>query len=200
MKRIILALCLLIPSLALAQETRTQATASLMALGMPAQLATQVAGLSTGLGVISNNVWLRWRNAGGTADISAFRVNSAGQTEINSDGNALVIKNNGTDNVYLFPTTGLSLLASGQTIHIQEATAGSKCMGSVTYNGTTAVTVSTTCASTGARIFLTPTSDPTGSTAAYCWATNIVNGVSFDVDCDQANDGTANWLIIKEAA
>lgn len=90
--------------------------------------------------------------------------------------------------------------ASGQTLHIQEATAGSKCMGSVTFNGTTAVTVTTSCAATGARILLTPTSDPTGSTAAYCWATNISNGVSFDVDCDQANDGTANWFIIKEAA
>lgn len=90
--------------------------------------------------------------------------------------------------------------ASGQTLHLQEATAGTKCMGSLTFNGTTAVTTSTSCAATGARIFLTPTSDPTGSTAAYCWVTNIVNGTSFDVDCDQANDGTANWLIIKEAA
>lgn len=98
-------------------------------------------------------------------------------------------------------TTG-SLIAntSGGTLQIQEATAASKCMGSVTFNGTTAVAVSTTCAATGARIFLSPTSDPTGATAAYCWATNIVNGVSFDVDCDQANDGTANWFIIKEAS
>jgi len=88
---------------------------------------------------------------------------------------------------------------AGKTIGIQEATSASKCMGSVTFNGTTAVTVSTTCATTGSRIFLTPTSDPTGATAAYCWVTNIVTGVSFDVDCDQANDGTANWIVIHEA-
>lgn len=94
----------------------------------------------------------------------------------------------------------LNLTPSGVTLAVQEATSGSKCMGSVTFNGTTAVTVSTTCAATGMRVLLTPTSDPTGSTAAYCWVTNISNGVSFDVDCDQANDGTANWFIIKEAA
>lgn len=88
---------------------------------------------------------------------------------------------------------------SGATLHLQEASGASKCMGSVTFNGTTAVTVSTTCAATGARIFLSPTSDPTGATAAYCWATNIINGVSFDADCDQANDGTANWIIFKES-
>lgn len=96
--------------------------------------------------------------------------------------------------------TDIIVGTSGKTLSLQEATAGSKCMGSVTFNGTTAVTTSTTCALTGARIFLTPTSDPTGSTAAYCWVTNIVTGVSFDVDCDQANDGTANWLIVKESA
>lgn len=97
-------------------------------------------------------------------------------------------------------TSGEVILdTSGKTLSIQEATSGAKCMGSVTANGTTAVTVSTTCATTGSRIFLTPTSDPTGSTAAYCWATNIVNGTSFDVDCDQANDGTLNWIIFHEA-
>jgi hypothetical protein len=89
--------------------------------------------------------------------------------------------------------------ASGKTIALQEATAASACSGSLTFNGTTAVVTSTTCARTGARIFLTPTSDPTGSTAAYCWISAISNGVSFTVDCDQANDGTANWIIVKEA-
>lgn len=94
----------------------------------------------------------------------------------------------------------VSLALTGTTLAIQEATAGSACSGTVTFNGTTAVTKATTCATTGSRIFLTPTSDPTGATAAYCWVTNIVNGTSFDVDCDQANDGTANWIIFHEAA
>jgi hypothetical protein len=93
----------------------------------------------------------------------------------------------------------IAFSASGNTIAIQEATAGAACSGSLTFNGTTPVVVSTTCAVTGARIFFTPTSDPTGSTAAYCWVSAISNGVSFSVDCDQANDGTGNWLIVKEA-
>lgn len=94
----------------------------------------------------------------------------------------------------------LNLTAPGTSIAIEESSAAAACMGTVTFNGTTAVTKSTTCVTSASRVFLTPTSDPTGSTAAYCWVTNIVNGVSFDVDCDQANDGTANWFIIKEAA
>lgn len=93
----------------------------------------------------------------------------------------------------------IELSATGTALAVQEGTAASACMGTVTFNGTTAVTKSTTCATTGSRIFLTPTSDPTGSTAAYCWVTNIVNATSFDVDCDQANDGTANWIIFHEA-
>jgi len=97
-------------------------------------------------------------------------------------------------------TGNVNISTTGKTVAIQEATAGSACSGTVTFNGTTAVTKSTTCAKTGARIFLTPTSDPTGSTAAYCWVTNIVNNTSFDVDCDQANDGTANWVIFHEAS
>jgi hypothetical protein len=119
----------------------------------------------------------------------------------NSSGNTMWTVN---DSGVLFNTASnggdVSLGATGTTLSVQEGTAASACMGTVTFNGTTAVTKSTTCAITGSRIFLTPTSDPTGSTAAYCWATNIVNGVSFDVDCDQANDGTANWIIFHEAA
>lgn len=95
--------------------------------------------------------------------------------------------------------TDVVIATTGKTLSLQEATAASKCMGSVTFNGTTAVTVTTSCVLTSSRVFLSPTSDPTGSTAAYCWANNIVTGVSFDVDCDQANDGTANWFIIKES-
>lgn len=90
--------------------------------------------------------------------------------------------------------------ASGKTLSLQEATAGTKCMGTGTHNGTTAVTVSTTCATTASRIFITNTSDPTGSTAAECWVTNIVNATSFDVDCDAADDSTFNWIIFHESA
>ncbi len=92
----------------------------------------------------------------------------------------------------------VTLRTTGKTVAIDSGTAASACRGTGTFNGTTAVTVSTTCAATGATVLVQPSSDPTGSTAAYCWFTNISNGVSFDVDCDQANDGTFHWIIIKE--
>ncbi len=91
---------------------------------------------------------------------------------------------------------------SGKTLKIPDGTTASACMGTATANGTTAVTVSTTCASTGARIFISATSDGTGTSTndqGACWATNIVNGVSFDLDCPDADNGAAyNWLIIKD--
>lgn len=92
----------------------------------------------------------------------------------------------------------ITATASGVTLALQEATAGAKCMGTATANGTTAVTVSTTCATTGSRIFLTRSSAPSGT--AQCWQTNIQTGVSFDLDCDGAETGTFDWLIIHEAA
>lgn len=91
---------------------------------------------------------------------------------------------------------------SGGTLHLQEATAGTKCMGTVTANGTTAVGVSTTCALTASRIFVSRTSlVAAGVTEPGCWATNIVNATSFDLDCNDAGeDSTFNWVIINEAA
>ena len=95
---------------------------------------------------------------------------------------------------------GLSL--TGTTVAIQEATAGSKCMGTATANGVTAVPVSTTCVTTASRIFISRTSAvAAGVTEPGCWATNIVNATSFDLDCnDAAEDSTFNWIIFHEAA
>jgi hypothetical protein len=86
---------------------------------------------------------------------------------------------------------------TGKTIGIQEATAASACSGTVTATGATAVTIATTCATTGSRILLTRSSAPSGT--AICWQTNIVNGVSFDFDCSAAETGTFDWFIIHEA-
>lgn len=96
-----------------------------------------------------------------------------------------------------FSTGDMSLTTSG-TVALQEATAGTKCMGTVTASGTTAVSVATTCATTGSRIFITRSSAPSGT--AQCWQTNIVTGTSFDLDCDGAETGTFDWIIIHEAA
>jgi len=87
---------------------------------------------------------------------------------------------------------------TGKTVAIQEATSASACSGTVTANGTTSVLVSTTCAITGSRIFISRTSAPSGT--AICWTTGIVNGASFDFDCSAAETGTFNWVILHEAA
>jgi len=99
---------------------------------------------------------------------------------------------------------GAAVLAAGDyrisgagTLALQEATAGTKCMGTATANGTTAVPVATTCATTGSRIILTRSSAPSGT--AICWQTNIVNATSFDLDCSAAETGTFDWMIVHES-
>lgn len=94
-------------------------------------------------------------------------------------------------------TGDLAFSTSGKTIAIQEATAAAKCSGTITANGTTAVTVATTCATTGSRILLTRSSAPSGT--AICWQTNIIAGTSFDLDCSAAETGTFDFLIVHEA-
>ena len=87
---------------------------------------------------------------------------------------------------------------TGKTIAIQEATAASACSGTLTFNGTTPVVTSTTCATTGSRIFLTRTSAE--STALNPFVSAITTGVSFAVTSEAGDTGTANWFIIHEAS
>lgn len=87
--------------------------------------------------------------------------------------------------------------ATGKTIAIQEATSASACSGTLTANETTPVVTSTTCATTGARIFLTRTSAE--STALNPYVSAISNGVSFSVTSEAGDTGTFNWFIVHEA-
>lgn len=121
---------------------------------------------------------------------------------VNSSGNVVIPTASGK---LLSVTNGdLVSATSGGTLALQESTAAAACSGTATANGTTAVTVSTTCATTGSRIFISATGDGTGSAAndqGACWATNIQTGVSFDLDCPDANNNAAyNWIIFHEAA
>jgi hypothetical protein len=92
----------------------------------------------------------------------------------------------------------VALSVSGKTLAIQEATAGSACSGTLTANGATPVVTSTTCATTGSRIFTQRTSAETG--AVNVWISAISTGVSFSVTGEAADTGTYNWFIIHEAA
>lgn len=92
----------------------------------------------------------------------------------------------------------IAFSASGSTVALQEATAGAACMGTLTCNGASDVVTSTTCATTGSRIFLTRTSldaDTTGD----AYVKSISTGVSFTVACELNDTGTLNWIIFHEA-
>lgn len=114
------------------------------------------------------------------------------------------------DSITAAPSTGLKtsptkisvdnnlLLDAGTSLSIEQGTPADACAGTSTLNGTTAVTISTTCVDTGALIFITRTSFPTAGGNAI--VTNIVNGVSFDIDSDNASDdSTINWLIVNDS-
>lgn len=92
----------------------------------------------------------------------------------------------------------VEMSTGGTTIAIQEGTAASACMGTATGNGATGTVVSTTCAKTASRIFISRTSAPSGT--AQCWADTIVNNTSFVLDCTGAETGTFNWMIVQEAS
>lgn len=83
------------------------------------------------------------------------------------------------------------------TIGFQEATAGTACSGTLTANGATPVVTSTTCATTGSRIFVTRTSAETTALNGYISA--ISNGVSFSFTSEAGDTGTYNWVIFHEA-
>ena len=86
---------------------------------------------------------------------------------------------------------------TGKTIALQEATAASACSGTLTLNQATPVVTTTTCATTGSRIFLTRTSAE--STALNPYVSAISTGVSFSVTSEAGDTGTMNWFIVHEA-
>lgn len=91
----------------------------------------------------------------------------------------------------------LQLSTTGTTLSIQEATAGSACSGTLTANGATPVVTSTSCATTGSRIFLQRTGAETGTVNA--WISALSNGVSFSITSEAADTGAYNWIIFHEA-
>lgn len=130
-----------------------------------------------------------------TAD---FRVS------LENSGSDFIVTDVTSGTLFTVTNAGAARLAAGDyqvaaagTLALQEATAGTKCMGSATANGTTAVVVSTTCATTGSRIQLTRSSAPSGT--AQCWWDTLVNGTSFNLDCSAAETGTFDWVIFHEA-
>lgn len=113
-------------------------------------------------------------------------------------GQSMFFREGSTDRWSIRATSGdFAASSSGNTVALQEATAGSACMGTLTANGSTPVVTSTTCATTGSRIFLTRTSAETGVVMA--WISAISTGVSFSITGEAGDTGTYNWIIFHEA-
>jgi len=87
----------------------------------------------------------------------------------------------------------VTISATGKSVVFDDGTGASSCVGTETANGSTAVTVSTTCVVTGDLIMISRNNAQSGT--SDCWATNIVNATSFDLDCTAAETGSFNWII-----
>lgn len=90
---------------------------------------------------------------------------------------------------------------SGRTISVQEATASTACMGAATPNGTTPVTVTTSCAVTGSRVFFARAGAVTNM--GTITTTTAPNNTSFAFASTGASDTLASsviYLIVKESA
>lgn len=114
-------------------------------------------------------------------------------------GQSMFFREASTDRWSIKATSGdFASVASGNTLAIQEATAGSACSGTLTANGASDVVTSTTCATTGSRILLTRTSALTAA-LAEAYVKSISTGVSFTTNAVATNTSTYNWFIIHEA-
>ena len=221
-KFLLLALFLL-PSIAMAQETRSQAAQSLTQLGMSPELSEKVAGLATGLGVISNNVALKWRNAAGSANVNVLNMDGSDAVQILGGAGAssnittrlgntsakIRFVNQGGNEVWSINNDGrldntsggnVNLTAPGTTIAIEESSAAAACMGEATPNGTTPVAVSTTCAGTGSRVFFSRQGAVTNM--GTITTTTEPAGTGFSFASTGASDtlaGSVFWFIIGEA-
>lgn len=142
---------------------------------------------------------------GGSVEFFLGDVNTADfKVSLENASSDFIVADTTSGNLFSITNAGVAVLVAGDyriagagTLALQEATAGTKCMGTATANGTTAVVVSTTCATTGSRIMLSRSSAPSGT--AICWWDTLSNGVSFNLDCNAAETGTFDWVIFHEA-
>jgi len=100
-------------------------------------------------------------------------------------------------------TSAEDLMGIGMPVELAKYVAPklAHCMGTTTANGTTAVPVSASCIKAGARVVISRTSlVAAGVTEPGCWATNIVAGTGFDLDCNDAGeDSTFAYVVFNGA-
>lgn len=126
-----------------------------------------------------------------TARSLALRTAGTTKFTISSSGDLTSDATNGGDVI---------LSRSGKTISIQENTASTACLGVTVPNGTTPVTVTTSCATTAARVIYSRNGAVTN--VGSITTTTAPNGTSFAFASTNAADTGASvvWFIIKESA
>lgn len=200
-KLIALAGFIALPSTALAIDSATE---MMNLCGFDSICAKKVVTIvNTLASPFTNNTFATFRNAANNGNINVLKVDGSDETILNADsGDGLHLQVNATDvavaTASAFTLSQDAAFASGKTLAIQEATAGSACSGTGTLTAATPLVVSTTCATTGSRIFLTRTSLD-GDTTGDMFVSAISDGVSFSVTSEASDTGTFNWLIVHEA-
>lgn len=154
-------------------------------------------------GINDGKVVIQGGNVGSTATLD-FRINATGTSFrfLNSAGGE-VVNIDGSGNYTSNATNGgdVIIARSGRTLSIQEATPSTACMGVATPNGTTSVSVTTSCAVTGSRVFYSRAGAVTNMGTISTTAAPSGSGFSFA--STGASDTLANsviYLIVKESA
>lgn len=130
------------------------------------------------------------------SDVTIFAWATDGRVLLGANGsNRWMIESDG--DLAAQATGGDINMVTNKTLALQEATAGTACSGTLTANGATPVVTSTTCATTGSRIFLTRTSAETGVVSA--WISALTNATSFAITGEAGDTGTYNWIIFHES-
>lgn len=174
--------------------------------------------LSTSTADATDNATLTLSSAGASGATRGGRIDLMGNEDGSnpgvvffnsgniSGGHIIARTNNSAGNIRLEPNASLAWTVAsagdlngeaGKTVAIQEATAGSACSGTLTANGATPVVTSTTCATTGSRIFLQRTGAETGTVNA--WISALTNATSFAITSEAADTGAYNWVIFHES-
>lgn len=132
-----------------------------------------------GAGVMNGALYFG-TNDGGTAVRQRIKIDTNGDVNLNA-------------------TYGghLKIGKIGKKLWVAEGANG--CMGTVTCNGTTAVTTSTTCVATNSRIFLTVNTPGGAPTAFAPYVNSRVNGTSFDIKCLAGDTSTVAYMIVEPA-
>lgn len=130
----------------------------------------------------------------GTETAHAIGLSTNGSTKWTFDSGGTLTSNatNGGD---------LILSKSGSTISVQEATPTTACIGVATPNGTTPITVTTSCAVTGSRVIFSRVGSVTNQGSISI--TSNPSGAGFNLASSNAADTLASsvvWFIIKESA